>query len=81
MGRTQNVINFTGIAMQRVLTMAAGWLCQNIGLGMGFYAVAAFYLAGSLLAIAVARMPASGTKLEPPPAREIVMSQVEAAEL
>jgi MFS family permease len=81
MGRTQNVINFTAIAMQLVLTMAVGWLGQHIGLATGFYAVASFYLAGGLLAVAVARMPASGAKLEPLPVREILMPQVEAAEL
>jgi len=94
MGRTQNVINFTAIVLQLVLTMAAGWLCQHIGLVSGFYAVASFYLVAGLLGVVVAQMPASGAKLEPPPApsrrspppdspavQEILMPQVEAAEL
>jgi MFS family permease len=81
MGRTQNVINFTAIAMQLVLTMAVGWLGQHISLGTGFYAVASFYLAGGLLGLVIARMPKSGAKLEALPFREIVMPQVEAAEL
>jgi hypothetical protein len=51
-----------------------------------FYAVATFYLAGGLLAVVVARMPASGAKLEPlgpeqNEAPEILVPQAEAAEL
>jgi MFS transporter, DHA3 family, macrolide efflux protein len=82
MGRTQNVINFTGIAMQLFLTMAAGWLCERLSLTMGFYAVASFYFVAGLLAVVVARMPASGATLAPPPVvQEILMPEVEAAEL
>src|SRR5204862_6280972 len=44
MGRTQNVIQFVSIALQLLLTMAVGWLCEHVSLAMGFYVLAGFYL-------------------------------------
>ncbi len=57
MGRTQNVINFTGIVMQIALTMALGWLAEHVNLASGFHLTSAFYLTAGVLALIVARMP------------------------
>ncbi len=86
MGRTQNVINFTAIVMQLVLTMACGWLSEHLAIKYGFYAVGSFYFTGGLLAMLVARMPESGARLlapdaPPPETLDILMPEVEAAEL
>jgi len=82
MGRTQNVINFSSIVFQLALTMAVGWLCEQISLAMGFYVLASVYLVAGVLATIVTRIPASGTKLEPPSAEtEALMPRSKAAEL
>jgi MFS family permease len=59
MGRTQNVINFSGIVLQLALTMAIGWLAEKVALAAGFHMVAGFYLIAGVLAALVARMPHS----------------------
>lgn len=69
MGRTQNVINFTGIVMQLILTMGVGWLAEHTTLIAGFYAVASFYLVAAILAVTVAQ---SSGPLVPPDLRTIV---------
>ena len=63
MGRTQNVINFTGIVMQLMLTMGVGWLAEHVTLIAGFYAVGSFYFVAGLLAVIVARD--SGPEIPP----------------
>lgn len=78
MGRTQNVINFAGIAMQLVLTMAIGWLSENIALSLGFYSVAAFYFVAGALAVVVARTPAPAVAIGQ---SEAVVAHSEPAEL
>ena len=57
MGRTQNVMNFTGILMQLALTMAVGWMAEHWTLASGFHLVASLYLVAGLLAWVVARIP------------------------
>jgi len=87
MGRTQNVINFASIALQLVLTMSVGWLCEHVSLAAGFYVLASVYLVAGLLAFIVARQPApdpcaSGTTPDPssqqPPS---LLPHIEPAEL
>lgn len=64
MGRTQNVINFTGIVLQLALTMVVGWLAEHWTLIAGFHAVASFYLVAGVLAVVVAR-GGSGSTVPP----------------
>lgn len=73
MGRTQNVMNFTGIVLQLILTMAVGWMAEHWTIVSGFHLIASFYLVAGLLALLVARMPhASGETLAVPKAESSV---------
>ncbi len=81
MGRTQNVFTFAWILLQLMMTMAVGWLSENVSLATGFFVVAGSYLAGGLLAITVARQPAPIPILEPIETAESVVAEVKPAEL
>ena len=53
MGRTQNVMNFTGIVLQLALTMGVGWLAEHSTLASAFHLIATFYLVAGILALVV----------------------------